>query len=172
MSLFHQLWSSFWPDAHPQRGELEWRKYQAWLVGNLVGRMQHDAEWAWLSKIGRKWRIGVPGFPVKLDGVGEHQAAFLDESRTRGRLLAPRTGNSGLQPAHTDGVGIERERAQQVPPHALFYLVKPAHRSLNPGHVDGLRDPRQFGRQINVAHQMAGSRMQQQQIFEQAGEGV
>jgi hypothetical protein len=33
---------------------------------------------------------------VKLDGVDELHAAFLNESRTRGRFLGPRTGNPGI----------------------------------------------------------------------------
>jgi hypothetical protein len=36
-----------------------------------------------------------PGFPVKSGGVDKLHAAFLNESRTRGRLLSPRTGNPG-----------------------------------------------------------------------------
>src|ERR1700690_981561 len=38
----------------------------------------------------------TPGFPVKLAGVDELHAAFLNESRTRGRCLVPRTGNPGI----------------------------------------------------------------------------
>jgi hypothetical protein len=38
----------------------------------------------------------VPGFPVRCVGVDELHAAFLNESRTRGRRLAPRTGNPGV----------------------------------------------------------------------------
>ena len=38
----------------------------------------------------------TPGFPVKLVGVDELHAAFLDESRTRGRCFVPRTGNPGI----------------------------------------------------------------------------
>jgi hypothetical protein len=38
----------------------------------------------------------TPGFPVKLVGVDELHAAFLNESRTRGRWLGPRTGNPGI----------------------------------------------------------------------------
>ena len=38
----------------------------------------------------------VPGFPVKLVGVDKLHAAFLNESRTRGRCLVPRTGNPGV----------------------------------------------------------------------------
>ena len=37
-----------------------------------------------------------PGFPVKFVGVDKLHAAFLNESRTRGRLLGPRTGNLGI----------------------------------------------------------------------------
>jgi hypothetical protein len=36
-----------------------------------------------------------PRIPVGLDGVGELHAAFLNESRTSGRRLGPRTGNPG-----------------------------------------------------------------------------
>jgi hypothetical protein len=35
-------------------------------------------------------------FPVKFVGVDELHAAFLNESRTRGLLLVPRTGNPGI----------------------------------------------------------------------------
>src|ERR1700677_1033146 len=38
-----------------------------------------------------------PGFPVKFMGVDALHAAFLNESRTRGRLLGPRTGNPGTR---------------------------------------------------------------------------
>jgi hypothetical protein len=38
----------------------------------------------------------TPGFPVKFDGVGKFHAAFLNESRTLGRRLEPRTGNPGI----------------------------------------------------------------------------
>jgi hypothetical protein len=38
----------------------------------------------------------TPGFPVKFGNVDELYAAFLDESRTRGRRLVPRTGNPGI----------------------------------------------------------------------------
>jgi hypothetical protein len=37
-----------------------------------------------------------PGFPVRLGGVTELHAAFLNESRTRGRWLEQRTGNPGI----------------------------------------------------------------------------
>jgi hypothetical protein len=39
--------------------------------------------------------LGCPRFPVDLTGVGELHAAFLDESRTRGRWWDPETGNLG-----------------------------------------------------------------------------
>jgi anti-sigma B factor antagonist len=39
--------------------------------------------------------IATPGFPVKSVDVDELHAAFLNESRTRGRCLVPRIGNSG-----------------------------------------------------------------------------
>jgi hypothetical protein len=38
------------------------------------------------------------GFPVELRGVGELHAAFLTESRTRGRWLVPRSRKSGYAP--------------------------------------------------------------------------
>jgi hypothetical protein len=38
----------------------------------------------------------VPGFPVKFVGVDKLHAAFLNESRTRGRCLVSRTGNPGV----------------------------------------------------------------------------
>ncbi len=78
-------------------------------------------------------------------------------------------GHGAGQP---DSEGIERERAQQIAPHALLHLVQAADSRLNPGHIDGLRDAGQLGHQVDVANQMAGSRMQQQQVFEQTGEGV
>jgi hypothetical protein len=50
----------------------------------------------------RRPQLRVPhtlGFPVKLVGVDEPLAAFLDESRTRGDCLVPLTGNPGISPA-------------------------------------------------------------------------
>jgi len=43
-------------------------------------------------------KSGPPGFPVKFVGVDELYAAFLNDSRTRGRYLGPRTGNPGQAP--------------------------------------------------------------------------
>jgi hypothetical protein len=37
-----------------------------------------------------------PGFPVRLGGVTDLHAAFLNESRSRGRRLEQRTGNPGI----------------------------------------------------------------------------
>jgi hypothetical protein len=41
-------------------------------------------------------RCPDPGFPVNFCGSAKLHAAFLNESRTRGRLLVPRTGNPGI----------------------------------------------------------------------------
>jgi HlyD family secretion protein len=43
-----------------------------------------------------RWVPHIPGFPVKFGGVDALHAAFLNESRTRGRLLGSRTGNPGI----------------------------------------------------------------------------
>ena len=43
-----------------------------------------------------RWVPHTPVFPVMLGGTGELHAAFLNESRTRGRRLVPRTGNPGI----------------------------------------------------------------------------
>jgi hypothetical protein len=39
--------------------------------------------------------LRCPGFPVEVGGVGELPAAFLNESRTRGRWRVPRGRKSG-----------------------------------------------------------------------------
>jgi hypothetical protein len=44
---------------------------------------------------GKSDRRASPGFPVDLVGVGELHAAFLNESRTRGRWWRPVAGNPG-----------------------------------------------------------------------------
>jgi hypothetical protein len=52
----------------------------------------------WVSRpshVSSKWR-DIPEFPVKFYGVDKLHAAFLNESRTRGRCLVPRTGNPGV----------------------------------------------------------------------------
>jgi hypothetical protein len=41
------------------------------------------------------WGAPYPGFPAEFVGVDALDAAFLNESRTRGRGLVPRTGNPG-----------------------------------------------------------------------------
>jgi leader peptidase (prepilin peptidase) / N-methyltransferase len=43
-------------------------------------------------------KADIPGFPVKFGGDDTLHAAFLNESRTRGRSLGPRTGNPGRSP--------------------------------------------------------------------------
>src|ERR1700684_2823828 len=40
-------------------------------------------------------RVASPGFPVDIVGVGKLHAAFLNESRTRGRWWRPVAGNPG-----------------------------------------------------------------------------
>jgi hypothetical protein len=50
--------------------------------------------------------LRYPGFPVELNGVGELHAAFLTESRTRGRWLVPRSRKFGYAP-----VGMTNLRA-------------------------------------------------------------
>jgi hypothetical protein len=42
--------------------------------------------------------LRYPGFPVEFGGVGELHAAFLTESRTRGRWLVPHSRKSGYAP--------------------------------------------------------------------------
>jgi hypothetical protein len=37
-----------------------------------------------------------PGFPVNFGDAAKLHAAFLNESRTRGRPLVPRAGNPGI----------------------------------------------------------------------------
>jgi hypothetical protein len=50
---------------------------------------------------------GSPGFPVEFGGVGELNAAFLEESRTRGGGRVPRSRKSGSPgfPVEFGGVG-------------------------------------------------------------------
>jgi hypothetical protein len=48
-----------------------------------------------------------PVFAVKLVGFQELHAVFLNESRTRGTFLGPRTGNTGICPVLAD-VGFHR----------------------------------------------------------------
>jgi hypothetical protein len=45
-----------------------------------------------------------PGSPVEHGSVGELHAAFLTESRTRSRGMAPRTGDTGPGEASLNGV--------------------------------------------------------------------
>jgi len=43
-----------------------------------------------------RWVAHIPGFPVKFGGVDALYAAFLNESRTRSRLLDAHTGDPGI----------------------------------------------------------------------------
>ena len=43
----------------------------------------------------REEKSGPPGFPIDLIGVGNLHAAFLNESRTRGRVRCCVAGNPG-----------------------------------------------------------------------------
>jgi hypothetical protein len=49
----------------------------------------------WFGRFSQSGRRASPGFPVDLFGVGELHAAFLNESRTRGRWWCPVAGNPG-----------------------------------------------------------------------------
>jgi len=62
-----------------------------------------------------------PGFPVELVGVGELHAAFLTESRTRSRGMAPLTGNPGRSTElNITGVDCSYLVAEQAPQPARF----------------------------------------------------
>ena len=54
------------------------------------------AQTVWISPRHRSTGARTPGFPVKFGGLDALHAALLNESRTRGRLLVPRTGNPGI----------------------------------------------------------------------------
>ena len=74
-------------------------------AGCLVPQLQRtQPERLWFPHQGRVPH--TPGFPVKSVGVDKLHAAFLNESRTRGRRLGPRTGN----PGNGFAVGDERSR--------------------------------------------------------------
>jgi hypothetical protein len=49
---------------------------------------------------------------VKCDGVDALHAAFLNESRTRGRILGPRTGNPGISLVFREMWGTPWSRGQ------------------------------------------------------------
>jgi hypothetical protein len=49
----------------------------------------------WSAFLGSVKTIVGPGFPIDSVGVGELHAAFLNESRTRGRWWRPVAGNPG-----------------------------------------------------------------------------
>jgi hypothetical protein len=56
----------------------------------------------------------VPGFPVRFVGVDKLHAAFLNESRTRGRCLVPLTGNPGVW------FSLEENHEKPVAPRISF----------------------------------------------------
>jgi hypothetical protein len=69
----------------------------------------------------------TPGFPAKFVGVDELHAAFLDESRTRGRCLVPRTGNPGISLAFRemwDSTAL-----------SLWLSIHPTHLAVNIGGI-------------------------------------
>ena len=64
-------------------------------------------------------RVHTSGFPVGPDGFHEVHAAFLNESRTRGRVMEQRTGNpdtSGARTAITGTVGDALKLTLSAPP--------------------------------------------------------
>ena len=70
-------------------------KGQVILLG--LGTRTHEGFRIWV-KSKRKPQISplrYPGFPVDIGGVGELHAAFLTESRTRGRFQCSAAGNQG-----------------------------------------------------------------------------
>jgi hypothetical protein len=93
------------------------------------------------AKVGRHPSIchpdrSEPGFPVELGGVGKLHAAFLTESRTRGRWRAQRNRKSGFAPvgmtnlrvaAHLGsggGGGTEPNNEVPTPTKKLFGQVR------------------------------------------------
>jgi hypothetical protein len=90
----------------------------------LVERLMTCSRENW-KRNRRSLHYATPDFPVEVGGVGELHAAFLTESRTRGRWRVQRNRESGYAPVQDDGsVGEVTERrslrgsrgAQQVPP--------------------------------------------------------
>jgi sugar phosphate permease len=64
------------------------------------------------SHVSSNWR-DIPVFPVKFYGVDKLHAAFLNESRTHGRCLMPRTGKPGIP-------SIESEAREVAAPSSIF----------------------------------------------------
>src|ERR1700678_1706962 len=63
----------------------------------LCERLNHSTHAKVRSWFPHQGRVPhTPGFTVKFVAVDELHAAFLNESRTRGRCLGPRTGNPGI----------------------------------------------------------------------------
>jgi hypothetical protein len=67
----------------------------AWRALNTFGNLTAAKCVQWNLKLGGS--LAAPGFPVKSIGVDALHAAFLNESRTRGPLFGPRTGNPGTR---------------------------------------------------------------------------
>jgi hypothetical protein len=63
-------------------------------------------------------RVVFPGFPVEFGGVGELYAAFLTESRTRGRLRMPGGKKSVVSGDEILLIGVTYSRSQ--------YCVRPS----------------------------------------------
>jgi GntR family transcriptional regulator / MocR family aminotransferase len=62
----------------------------------LIFEDDYDSEFRFAGRpIPALQGLDQPGFPVKLGGVDKVHAAFLNESRTRGRFLVRRIGNPG-----------------------------------------------------------------------------
>jgi GntR family transcriptional regulator/MocR family aminotransferase len=69
---------------------LEWARHSC----ALIFEDDYDSEFRYAGRpVPALQGLDQPGFPVKLGGVDKVHAAFLSESRTRGRRLVPRTGN-------------------------------------------------------------------------------
>ena len=67
---------------------------------------------------------------MKLDGVDELHAAFLNESRTRGRFLGPRTGNPGIS--------LVFREMWDTTAVSLWLQIHPMHLTINLGGIPHL----------------------------------
>ena len=62
----------------------------------LIFEDDYDSEFRYAGRpVPALQGLDQPGFPLELGDVDKVHAAFLNESRTRGRCLVPRTGNPG-----------------------------------------------------------------------------
>ena len=73
---------------------------------------------------------------------------------------------------HLGGEGVQREVAQQVAAHAAVDLVEAAAGVFDPGEGDRGGETLEVGTEIDVADQLRGSGEQEQQVFEEQGEGA